>query len=155
VTADLLYADDLTVGRRFDLGSHTLTAEEITTFAGRWDPLPFHVDVEAAEASHFGGLIASGLHTMAVATRLQVDAVMGRAAVVAGRGVRELNLLKPVHAGTTLTGWMQITEQRLREDGRGVVVWHTELTDETGEPVVTLDVDCLMRRRPATGRPTG
>jgi hypothetical protein len=37
--------------------------EEIVEFAHRYDPQPFHVDENAAKASIFGGLIASGWPT--------------------------------------------------------------------------------------------
>ena len=55
--------DELSVGQRLDFGRIAMTREEILDFARRWDPQPFHLDDEAARASPFGGLIASGLHT--------------------------------------------------------------------------------------------
>lgn len=57
--------DELSPGQVFDFGRIAMTREEILDFARRWDPQPFHVDEAAAEASLFGGLIASGLHTQA------------------------------------------------------------------------------------------
>ena len=39
-------------------------------FASRFDPQPYHLDVDAAERSIFGGLCASGWHIAALATRL-------------------------------------------------------------------------------------
>uniref|UniRef100_UPI0027D23672 MaoC/PaaZ C-terminal domain-containing protein n=1 Tax=Escherichia coli TaxID=562 RepID=UPI0027D23672 len=55
--------DDVVIGVREELGSHTFTAEAIIAFARKYDPQPFHIDEEAARRSHFGGLIASGWHT--------------------------------------------------------------------------------------------
>lgn len=42
------------IGIERDLGSHTFTAEEIVTFARKYDPQRFHVDPEAARHSNFG-----------------------------------------------------------------------------------------------------
>ena len=67
------YFDDLTVGSSIDLGSKTVSAEEILRFAREFDPQPFHIDPEAAQHSIFGGLIASGWHTCSIAMRLLVD----------------------------------------------------------------------------------
>ncbi len=57
------FFEDMRVGERTELGSHTFTAEEIKAFARRYDPQRFHVDEEAAARSHFGALCASGWHT--------------------------------------------------------------------------------------------
>ncbi|MGH3131129.1 MAG: MaoC/PaaZ C-terminal domain-containing protein, partial [Gaiellaceae bacterium] len=67
-----LYFEDFEPGRTFELGSRTVTEEEIVSFAREWDPQPFHVDAEAAAGSAFGGLIASGWHTGALWMRLYV-----------------------------------------------------------------------------------
>ena len=55
------FFDDITIGDRRELGSHTFTAEEIKAFAPKYDPQPFHVDEEAAARSHFGRLMRVGL----------------------------------------------------------------------------------------------
>lgn len=59
--------DDLAVGEEFAFGSIVLSLGEILEFARAFDPQPFHTDVEAAADSVFGGIIASGLHTMSAA----------------------------------------------------------------------------------------
>jgi multiple antibiotic resistance protein len=56
-----------------ELGTTSVSAEEIKEFAGRYDPQPFHVDEEAGRRSLFGGLCASGWQTCALAMRLTVD----------------------------------------------------------------------------------
>lgn len=85
-TAETIFADDLGPGDVFELGGHTLSEAELTRFAGEWDPQFFHVDAAAAERGMFGGLIASGIHTMAVFQRLSVEGFWGRAATIAARG---------------------------------------------------------------------
>jgi acyl dehydratase len=56
--------DALSPGMEFDLGGFALPREEVVGFAARFDPQPFHLDEEAGRASIFGGLVASGLHTL-------------------------------------------------------------------------------------------
>jgi acyl dehydratase len=144
----MLYAEDLPVGRVFALGTWQVTMEEIKEFARAWDPLPFHLDDAAAEAGQFGGIIASGLHTQAIAIRLGVEALVGQLDFVAARELRSMKLLKPVRPGDTLTGMIEIEEQRLRDDGRGVIVYRLELVDQNGDVVLRLLLDVLVRRRP-------
>jgi acyl dehydratase len=59
--------DELSIGQVFGFGAFRMTEEAILDFARRFDPQPFHLDAEAAKATVFGGLIASGLHTQAAA----------------------------------------------------------------------------------------
>src|ERR1700758_4870204 len=80
------YFEDMSVGERTELGSHTFTAEEIKAFAHKFDPQRFHVDEAAAAASHFGGLCASGWHTTAVYMRLFVDFERREAQAARARG---------------------------------------------------------------------
>src|SRR5258708_32135790 len=56
----MTYFEDLRVGTRAEVGSHTFTADEIKAFAREFDPQPFHLDEKAAARSHFGALCASG-----------------------------------------------------------------------------------------------
>ena len=67
------FFEDIRVGETVEIGSHIFTAEDIKTFAQRFDPQPFHVDDEAAARSHFGRLCASGWHTACVWMRLLID----------------------------------------------------------------------------------
>src|SRR5262245_27858521 len=70
--AGMKFLEDIRVGDKTALGSHTFTAKEIKTFAQAFDPQPFHLDEVAAARSHFGGLVASGWHTGSVCIRLIV-----------------------------------------------------------------------------------
>lgn len=65
-----LFLEDLEVGQRFATGTYKMTEERIKAFAAEFDVQPFHLDDEAAQASVFGGLAASGWHTVAATMRL-------------------------------------------------------------------------------------
>ncbi|HUH40589.1 MAG TPA: MaoC/PaaZ C-terminal domain-containing protein, partial [Castellaniella sp.] len=62
----LYFLDDLVVGQRFQSGTYALTEDQMIAFATEYDPQPFHLDKEAASATLFKGLAASGWHTAAI-----------------------------------------------------------------------------------------
>jgi acyl dehydratase len=104
-----LHLDDLSVGQRFTSASHAVDAAQIKAFAHEFDPQPFHLDEEAANASLFKGLAASGWHTAAITMRLLV----GGGAPIAGghhRRRRRARLAAPGPPGRRAHG---------RERGRG------------------------------------
>ena len=103
------YLDDLVVGQRFTSASHVVTEAEIKTFAAQFDPQPFHLDNEAAKTTLFGGLAASGWHTAAISMELLVKSGLPLAGGIIGTG-GELNWLKPVRPGDTLTVVSEVLE---------------------------------------------
>lgn len=144
---DAIYADDLHVGARYQLGSHTVSEEELVDFARQWDPQIFHVDKEAADAGVYGGLIASGLHTLSIYQKLAVEGVFGSWNVIAGRSLREVRFLRPVRPGATLTGSFTITGIAFDDTKkRALVSSSAELVGEGGV-VLTVDVDAYVHAR--------
>jgi len=146
----MLYAEDLAVGQRFEFGSYTIDEEEILRFARQYDPVPIHIDKDAAASGPFGGLIASGFNTLAIYQRLIVEAVWSRVAAIVGRSF-EVRLFRPVRPGTLLTGHSQIQSVTLRPERRdGVVIFRSELTDASGQTILTLVLDTLIHARPGS-----
>src|SRR4051794_6124236 len=90
-----VHAEDLVPGTSFDLGTYTLTRDEIVDFATQWDPQNFHVDDEVADAGAFGGIIASGVHSLAIFQRLVVDAQFSKWAIIAGRSIDDMQMTSP------------------------------------------------------------
>jgi acyl dehydratase len=118
------YFDDLRVGDVLMTGSHTFNAEEIKSFARRFDPQLFHMDEAAAAKSHFGALCASGWHTAAAWMRLMIDqqretldGMTARGDAIPKRGpalgLRDLKWLRPVYVGDTITYKSEVTELRV------------------------------------------
>ena len=60
------YFEEFSTGDRYETPGITLTASDIIDFAMRYDPQPIHMDVPAAEAGPYKGLIASGFQTLAL-----------------------------------------------------------------------------------------
>ncbi|PCK25829.1 MaoC/PaaZ C-terminal domain-containing protein [Rhodococcus qingshengii] len=148
ITPAPLYAEDLTVGSRMELGSWVVSREQILAFAGQWDPLDIHCDETFAATGPFGGLIASGMHTMSILQRLTATAFLTRVAVIAGRRVTGAELLKPVRPDTLLVGTRSIDAVTLRADGRAVVVTTGQLEDQAGDVVLRMTGELLVARRP-------
>lgn len=146
-----LYFEDFEPGQVWELGSHTVSEEEIVAFARAWDPQPFHVDAAAAAASPFGGLIASGWHTGALWMRLYVDSVLGRAASMGSPGIEELRWLAPVRPGDTLRGTLTVLETTpsARHPGRGTVRSRAEMVSGEGVTVMTMVARGHFGRRAA------
>lgn len=107
------YFEELTVGDTFESNGRTVTQTEIIDFADRFDPQPFHVDVEAAKKSMFGCLVASGIHTFGICQRLATEAFYNDAAFLGGLGVNDLRLPTPTYPGDTLSVQVTVQEKRL------------------------------------------
>lgn len=97
-----LYFEDLTPGRVFELGNTRIEEQEMLEFSRRFDPQWYHVDRERAEASSWGGLIASGWFTASLCMRAYVDAVLSDAAADTSPGLEELRWFAAVRAGDEL-----------------------------------------------------
>lgn len=149
-----LYADDLHVGDVFDLGSYRITHDDITEFASRWDPQFFHTDPQRAQLDgHFGGLIASGIQTMAIYQRLWVLSRDRPWHVIAGAGIDQLRLHRPVRADDTLAGRCTISRiDHEDERRRALVVTEGELTNQQDKSVLTQTMSVYMRTREAGSR---
>lgn len=134
-------------GTTIELGSYLVTREEIVDFATQWDPQGFHVDEEIAAASPFGGLIASGLHSMAVFQRLAVDGAFSRWAMIAGRSIADVQMTSPMRPGMELTGRIHIDAVEPKGPGRALV--HKTCTLLAGEtPVIAFRGSSYVRTRP-------
>lgn len=147
----LLYFEDFQPGQVIDLGEHRFTESQILDFARQFDPQPFHLDHEAAAASHFGGLVASGWHTCSVVMRQIVDGLLQRAVSHGSPGVDEIRWLKPVRPGDTLRVSMCVIEtvpSRSRPD-RGVIKCEYQGINQHGETAVTMKTMGMFGRRPA------
>ena len=157
------FFDDIVVGERHKMGSYAFSAEEIKRFARAFDPQPFHTDEEAARASHFGRLCASGWHTMAVWMKLNVremnrlDAELraaGEACALQGPspGFDELKWLKPVYAGDTVTFDLEVlaTKASRSRPEWGLVSTYNVGRNQHGEEVVSFIAHVFIERRDKT-----
>lgn len=154
------YFEDLVLGRVVELGVHTFTAADIKTFAAKYDPQPFHMDEEAAKASLFGALCASGWHTVAIYTGFNIRTRQKAEAAARERGeeiarwgpspgFKDLKWPRPVYAGDTVTFRQTIANMidlKSRPE-RGMLVTRGEGFNQKGEPVFGVTGQILVPRR--------
>ncbi len=133
-------------GQVIEAGPYTVTEAELLQFARSWDPQWFHTDPEAA-GGPFGGLIASGWHTGAIAMRLVVDAALAGSESFASPGLAHLRWPNPVRPGDTLHLVADVIEAR-RSDKRptlGILRWRWRLFNQRGQDVLDLEATSLFR----------
>jgi acyl dehydratase len=145
------FFEDFYPGQDIDLGTRSVSEEEIIAFATAFDPQPFHVDREAAAQSIYGGVIASGWHTCSMMMRMVVDGLMAKSSSMGSPGLDGVRWLAPVRAGDTLNVRYQTTQVKASNSkpDRGVVWSKWVATNQHGETVCTVEGMGMFRRRSA------
>jgi len=141
--------EDFSVGMTVEIPGPVLTRESIMEFARRYDPQPFHVDEEAAKQSAYGGLIASGWHTVSLAMRMICDAYLLDAASLGSPGVNQVRWLKPVRPGDAIRLRMTVLEAKpsASKPDRGTVLHRWEILNQKDEVVMNMEGYGMFRRR--------
>ncbi|MGE0419811.1 MAG: MaoC family dehydratase [Acetobacteraceae bacterium] len=136
-------------GAVFDIGSFSVTAQDIIAFARLYDPQDMHVDPEVAAAGPFGEVIASGWHTVGLMMRLLVANFLPKNGLAAP-GIDELRWPRPVRPGDTLNVRVTIQDARLSRSkpDRGLVHGLVEVFNQKGEVVMSMRPMNLVRVRP-------
>ncbi|MEU9033074.1 MaoC family dehydratase [Streptomyces sp. NPDC048383] len=145
------YFEDFRTGDVHELGTITVTADEVLDFGKRFDPQPFHTDPGLAAQSAFGGLIASGWHSASMFMRRYVDGLLAYSACTGSPGVDEIRYLRPVRPGDVLTARVEILGSRPSpfNPTTGVVQPRCTLVDHEGRVVFSMILHSIFRRRPA------
>ena len=145
---EVLYLEDLYVGQRFHSGTHRIDEEQIKAFAAQFDPQPFHLDGEAARATFFEGLVASGWHTAAITMRLLVTSGLPFAGGIIGAG-GEIAWPRPTRPGAILHVESEILELRPSQSrpDRGVATVRSETRNHLGEIVQILIAKLVVPRK--------
>lgn len=147
------YFEDFHPGQEVDLGERSVSEEEIVAFARQFDPQPFHIDREAAGASIYGGVIASGWHTCSLMMRMVVDGLMCSASSMGSPGLDGVRWLRPLRAGDTIRVRYLTTQVKASHSkpDRGVVWSRWTATNQHGEEICTIEGMGMFGRRPAGG----
>jgi acyl dehydratase len=132
----VLGLQDLRVGLRIRSAGHTIDQKQILAFATQFDPQPFHLDLDAARQTVFGGLAASGWHTAALTMRLNVEGGLPIAGGIIGLG-GDIAWPHPVRPGDLLRVENEITHLAPSQSrpGHGVVTVRSETLNDRGEVV--------------------
>jgi acyl dehydratase len=153
------YLEDFAVGEEIVSAGRTLTEEAIIAFAAQYDPQYFHIDVEAARESPFGGLIASGFQTLAIGFRLFLDTGVFAQTSQGSPGMDEVRWLRPVRPGDTLRTIATVTELRpsASKPNRGLLCAAFRILNQHDDVVMTIATKTFIARRPdrASGATSG
>ena len=145
------YFEDLVVGSTAQFGRYEVTREEVVAFAERYDPQPFHLSDEAAAATHFGRLSASGWHTCAMTMAMIVANLKDvKQAGLGSPGLDELKWLRPVFPGETLRCETELLEKRASASRPEMGIFKSRITvlNQDDVAVLTMVNNALIRTRP-------
>jgi acyl dehydratase len=145
------FFEDFATGEVALSAAYTVSREEILDFARKYDPQPFHVDEAAAAGSMYGGLIASGWHTCAIAMKLICDLYITDSESLGSPGVDNVRWVKPVRPGDTLRLRWTVLETRPSRSRpeMGAVQSKWEILDQHDDVVMHTTCWGLFKRRPA------
>ena len=140
--------DELSVGQEFRFGTMAMPLEEVLDFARRWDPQPFHTDEQRARESPYGGLIASGIHTLAAAFGHMIRTGFVEQVSMGGTGL-EVRWPAPVRPGDqiALTGRVEeLTPSRSRPDRGAARFRYTGTRESDGAVVIEIVATHIFKR---------
>ena len=147
-----LFFDDFQIGDRFASTGLTVTERAILDFARIYDQQPFHIDVNAAGDSQFGGLVASGIHTMTLSMALFFGLDIVQHAGLGSPGIDGIRWHHPLRPGDTIRITAEVSKlhpSRSRPD-RGVIWMHHETINQSDVVIMTSHVMHMLRRREAS-----
>jgi len=143
----IAYFEDIELGEKESVGNYAVTKEDIIEFARKYDPLPMHLDEEAAKASPHGGLIASACLTMSLSALL-LNQRSKKIAIIAGGGWDDVRFPTPVRPGDNLSVDIECVERRESKSkpDRGVVRYIIRMKNQVDEAVLTYKTTIVVSR---------
>ncbi|QZH74284.1 MAG: MaoC family dehydratase N-terminal domain-containing protein [Erythrobacter sp.] len=155
MTADRppLKFEDLVIGEERRSSSRTITEAEIVEFARQYDPQWFHTDPEAARQSHFGEVVASGVHVLAIWRQLDHE-INSDIDYVCGIGFDNFRLKTALRPGDTVYVTSRILSKELSKSGkpRGTCVGYYEMRNQNDQVVLQFESINLVHTRAAAAR---
>lgn len=143
------YFEDIVVEAEHWSSAVTLELGAIRDFARQWDPLPAHLDDDAARAAGFEGVTASGTHLLAIKNRLLYDFGFERT-VIASFGFDEVRFRAPGRPGDTVRLRLRWVEKRLSKSRpeTGIARHYCELTRDDGVVLLSIYDTIMIAKRP-------
>ncbi|MFZ4748207.1 MAG: MaoC/PaaZ C-terminal domain-containing protein [Sphingomonas sp.] len=141
--------EDLSIGEKRLSAEKMVTKDEIIAFAKQYDPQWFHSDVDAARESHFGDVIASGIHVLALWRQLDHE-INGDIDYVCGIGFDELRLKTALRPGDRVFVTSEITELTASKTGkeRGTATTFYTMINQAGDIIVSFtSINLVYTRR--------
>jgi len=160
-----LYFEDFAAGQTFSLGQYEVSREDILAFARQYDPQPFHLDEQAAEATLLKGLSASGWHSCTIFMRLLSAGLHAQTHYAGLFAIDEIRWRAPVRPGDRLGGRVTciIVGANAPRPDVGLVTFHCEASNSRGQLVMSWLAQIAFESyaasdkfapKPASGRPS-
>lgn len=138
--------DEFTIGQVFQTKSLKLTKEEIMRFAGEFDPQYMHLDEEKANQGRFNGIIASGIHTLAITFKLWVEEGFYGEDVIAGTRMNNIKFVKPVYPEDELHIHVEVIDKKATKNETGILTVSLSTFNNRDEKVFEGDLSVLIKR---------
>jgi acyl dehydratase len=136
---------EFAVGQVLRAGPLSVLANDVIAFATAFDPQPFHIDSDSATHSRWGGLIASGWHTCALAMRMVSVGLLQGSDSMGSPGLAYLRWPTPVRPGDRLRLEAHVLHAAPSSSGRvGVLRWRWIVLNQHDLPVLDTEVTSLF-----------
>ena len=144
------YFEDFKAGERFESARLTVSETLIVEFARFYDAQVFHTDPESARTTVYGGLIASGLQTLAITFKLFLETGTVAVSSLGSPGLDEIRWKTPVRPGDFLHVVAEVLETRASSSkpDRGIVRVLCTTLNQRGDAMMTMIGNQLLRRHP-------
>ncbi|WP_138420745.1 MaoC family dehydratase [Aquibacillus sediminis] len=138
--------NEFTIGQEFKTKSIELTKETIMKFAEEYDPQYMHVDEERAKQGRFNGIIASGIHTLAISFKLWIEEGKHGEDIIAGTELNHVKFLKPVYPGDSLYAVVKVLNKKANKSETGILTLLLSSYNEKDEKVFEGELSALVKR---------
>ncbi|BAC13222.1 hypothetical conserved protein [Oceanobacillus iheyensis HTE831] len=136
---------ELSLGQVFTTKSIKVTKENITRFASEFDPQYMHLDEKKAEEGMFNGIIASGMHTLALSFKLWVEEEIYGEDVIAGTQMNNVKFIKPVFPDDLLFVIVKVIDIKKLKKDQGILTVLLETFNDRDEKVLNVELSAIMK----------
>ena len=138
--------DEFTIGEVFETKPYKLTKEDIMRFAGEFDPQYMHLDEEKASQGRFNGIIASGIHTLAISFKLWVEDGKYGEDVIAGTRMNNIRFIKPVYPNDELHIIVKVIDKKATKNETGILTVLLSTFNDKEEKVFEGELSALIKQ---------
>lgn len=138
--------DEFTIGQVFQTKSLKLTKADIMRFASEFDPQYMHLDEEKANQGRFNGIIASGIHTLAISFKLWVEEGIYGDDVIAGTRMNNIKFIRPVYPEDELHLIVEVIDKKATKNETGILTVLLSTFNDKEEKVFAGELSVLIKR---------
>lgn len=138
--------NEFTIGQVFRTKTYQMTNENMMNFAKEYDPQYMHLDEEKASEGKFGGLIASGIQTLAISFKLWIEEGHYGEDVIAGTEFNSVKFIKPVYATDILHTTVEVLDIKENKGPTGILTVLLATYNDKEERVFEGELSALIKR---------